>query len=46
MAKEVKVLNVGDSFGERALENDEIRTATVYVKSRDCVTCSLVKHDY
>jgi CRP-like cAMP-binding protein len=39
-------LQDGKIFGEKALDNDKPRAATVFVKSKQMLACTLIKADY
>ena len=39
-------LHDGRIFGEKALDNDKPRAATVFVKSKTMLACTLIKADY
>jgi CRP-like cAMP-binding protein len=46
MMKEVTQLDAGKSFGEKAIEEDKPRAATVYCRSQNVVLATLTRHDY
>jgi len=46
MLKEVTQFGSGRSFGEKAIEENKPRSATVYVRSEEIVVATLTRNNY